>query len=144
MKNYFVSYKNPITACLVIILMGGIFVFSQFKTSLFPEITFPKIKIIADAGLQPVDKMMVTVTRPLENAIKQVPDLLDIRSATSRGTCEISAFMDWNTNIDLAAGASLIGFRHLERVVGENHRSEERRVGKECRLLCRSRWSPYH
>ena len=24
------------------------------------------------------------------------------------------------------------------------HRSEERRVGKECRLLCRSRWSPYH
>ena len=24
------------------------------------------------------------------------------------------------------------------------NRSEERRVGKECRLLCRSRWSPYH
>jgi CzcA family heavy metal efflux pump len=102
MKNYFVSYKNPITACLLIILLGGIFVFSQFKTSLFPEITFPKIKIIADAGLQPVDKMMVTVTKPLENAIKQVPDLLNIRSTTSRGTCEISAFMDWNTNIDLA------------------------------------------
>ena len=102
MKNYFVLYKNPVTACLFIILIGGIFVFSQFKTSLFPEITFPKIKIIADAGLQPVDKMMVTVTKPLENAIKQVPDLLTIRSTTSRGTCEISAFMDWNTNIDLA------------------------------------------
>ena len=23
-------------------------------------------------------------------------------------------------------------------------RSEERRVGKECTVLCRSRWSPYH
>ena len=23
-------------------------------------------------------------------------------------------------------------------------RSEERRVGKECSILCRSRWSPYH
>ena len=23
-------------------------------------------------------------------------------------------------------------------------RSEERRVGKECAILCRSRWSPYH
>jgi multidrug efflux pump subunit AcrB len=66
MKNYFLSYKNPITACLFIILMGVVFVFSQFKTALFPEITFPKIKIIADAGLQPVDKMMVTVTRPLK------------------------------------------------------------------------------
>ena len=26
----------------------------------------------------------------------------------------------------------------------ENIRSEERRVGKECRIGCRSRWSPYH
>ena len=25
-----------------------------------------------------------------------------------------------------------------------NTRSEERRVGKECRIGCRSRWSPYH
>ena len=24
------------------------------------------------------------------------------------------------------------------------NRSEERRVGKECELKCRSRWSPYH
>ena len=29
-------------------------------------------------------------------------------------------------------------------VVFEDQGSEERRVGKECRLLCRSRWSPYH
>ena len=27
---------------------------------------------------------------------------------------------------------------------GRVTRSEERRVGKECRALCRSRWSPYH
>ena len=27
---------------------------------------------------------------------------------------------------------------------GWNERSEERRVGKECRIGCRSRWSPYH
>ena len=26
----------------------------------------------------------------------------------------------------------------------QNQRSEERRVGKECLRLCRSRWSPYH
>src|SRR5882762_753403 len=102
MKNYFVTYKNPITACLFIILLGGIFVFSQFKTALFPEITFPKIKVIADAGLQPVDKMMVTVTKPLEAAIKQVPDLQLIRSTTSRGSCEISAFMNWSANVDLS------------------------------------------
>ena len=26
----------------------------------------------------------------------------------------------------------------------QEERSEERRVGKECLRLCRSRWSPYH
>ncbi len=101
MKNFFVSYKNPVTALLVIVLLGGLYAYSQLKTSLFPEVTFPKIKVIADAGLQPVDKMMVTVTKPLENAIKQVPDLVNLRTITSRGTCEISAFMDWNSDIDL-------------------------------------------
>ena len=28
--------------------------------------------------------------------------------------------------------------------LGTTVRSEERRVGKECRIGCRSRWSPYH
>src|ERR1700744_2429414 len=102
MKNFFVSYKNPLTVTLVLVILGGFFVYSRLQTALFPEITFPKIKIIADAGLQPVNKMMVTVTKPLENAIKQVPDLKTIRSTTSRGSCEISAFMNWDADIDLA------------------------------------------
>ncbi|MBA3828575.1 MAG: efflux RND transporter permease subunit [Taibaiella sp.] len=102
MKNFFVSYKNPLTVVLVLIILGGIFTYSKIQTSLFPEITFPKIKIIADAGLQPVNKMMITVTKPLENAIKQVPSLHSVRSITSRGSCEISAYMDWSADIDLS------------------------------------------
>ena len=102
MRNFFTTYKNPVTVLVVIIIMGGLFAYSKMQTSLFPEITFPKIKIIADAGQQPVKKMMITVTRELENAVKQVPDLKMIRSSTSRGSCEISAFMDWNANIDIS------------------------------------------
>ena len=92
MKNFFLSYKNPISVILAVIIVGGIFLYGQIQVSLFPEITFPKLKVIADNGEQPVDKMMITVTRPLEDAIKQVPDLKILRSTTSRGTCEISAF----------------------------------------------------
>lgn len=91
MRSFFISYKNPLSVIMVIILLGGMFVYSKMQTALFPEITFPKIKIIADAGQQPVKKMMITVTRQLENAVKQVPDLQSIRSTTSRGSCEISA-----------------------------------------------------
>src|SRR3954469_10437277 len=102
MKNFFISYKNPLSVVIVIIIAGGLFAYSKLQTSLFPEITFPKIKIIADAGLQPVDKMMITVTKPLENAIKQIPDLDYVRSTTSRGSCELSAFLNWDANIDLS------------------------------------------
>ena len=34
--------------------------------------------------------------------------------------------------------------RFLGGISGIQVRSEERRVGKECVSLCRSRWSPYH
>src|ERR1700761_348150 len=101
MKNFFVSYKSPLSVVCVLLIVGGMFAYSKMQTALFPEITFPKIKIIADNGLQPVNKMMVTVTKPLEDAIKQVPDLHMIRSTTSRGSCEISAFMNWNADIDM-------------------------------------------
>jgi elongation factor Tu len=43
-----------------------------------------------------------------------------------------------------------INTAHVEYETATRHyahvdcRSEERRVGKECRRLCRSRWSPYH
>lgn len=101
-EPFFVKYKNPLLIIIVLILAGGIFSYVKIKSSLFPQITFPKIKIIADAGQQPVDQMTVAVTKPLEDAIKQVPDLEVIKSKTSRGSCEISAFMSWNANIDLS------------------------------------------
>jgi CzcA family heavy metal efflux pump len=101
MKNFFLAYKNPISVILAVIIVGGIFLYGQVQVSLFPEITFPKLKVIADNGEQPVDKMMVTVTRPLEDAIKQIPDLKILRSTTSRGTCEISAFLNWGADINV-------------------------------------------
>jgi CzcA family heavy metal efflux pump len=101
MNNFFVKYKFPIAFVLLIILAAGGFSYQRMESSLFPELTFPKIKIIADNGLQPVSKMMITVTKPLENAVKRVPGLINLRSTTSRGSCEISAFMDWKDDIDL-------------------------------------------
>lgn len=112
MNKFFITHKNPLAVLLALIIVGGIYVYGKLQTSLFPEITFPKIKIIADAGLQPVDKMMVTVTKPLEAAIKQVPDLQLIRSTTSRGSCEISAFMTWNSDID-------VNQQHIESKISE-------------------------
>ena len=96
------THKNPLSVLALVILLAGGFAYSRLQTSLFPEITFPKIKVIADAGQIPVDRMMITVTRPLENAIKQVQDLKIIRSVTSRGSCELSAYMDWKADVPIS------------------------------------------
>ena len=57
---------------------------------------------------------------------------------------------------DIAAGALAPGdelpsirgaaarYKTTGATIGRAYRSEERRVGKECSELCRSRWSPYH
>lgn len=102
MKKLHSAYKFPLLAIGVLILIGGIFTYQNLKTGLFPDITFPKIKVIADAGQQPVDKMMTTVTIPLENIIRRTEGLQYIRSTTSRGSCEISVFLDWNVDINTA------------------------------------------
>ncbi len=101
MNNFYVKYKSPVAVILFIIFCGGIYALMNIQSGLFPDITFPKIKVIADNGEQPVDKMTVAVTVPLENAIKRVQDLTLVKSATSRGSCEISAFFNWNSDIDL-------------------------------------------
>ncbi|HDZ05730.1 hypothetical protein LCGC14_0280520 [marine sediment metagenome] len=102
MNNIHSKYKFPLLAIGILILIGGVFTYKNLKTGLFPDITFPKIKVIADAGQQPVDKMMTTVTIPLENIIRRTEGLQYIRSTTSRGSCEISVFVDWSTDINTA------------------------------------------
>ena len=92
MKNFFLSYKNPVSVILAVIIVGGIFLYGQIQVSLFPEITFPKLKVIADNGEQPVDKMMVTVTRPLEDAVKQAfakkPKMISVNLAVLESGAE--------------------------------------------------------
>jgi cobalt-zinc-cadmium resistance protein CzcA len=102
MQQYHSHYKKTLLGVAVLILLSGFFIFSKLKTSLFPDVTFPKLKVIADAGQQPVDKMMASVTVPLENIIKRTEGLDYIRSTTSRGSCEISVFLKWDADIDLA------------------------------------------
>ena len=48
---------------------------------------------------------------------------------------------DGTTDTNFNAGTP---FRFRPGIVKAITRSEERRVGKECVFLCRSRWSPYH
>jgi CzcA family heavy metal efflux pump len=101
-KNFYRFFLKPILFILIAFLLWGIYSYRNMQTSLFPEVTFPKITIIADNGEQPVDKMMITVTKPLELAVKRVNGITSVRSTTSRGSCTIEAYFNWNVDINSA------------------------------------------
>ncbi|GAB3348124.1 efflux RND transporter permease subunit [Arachidicoccus ginsenosidivorans] len=100
-RNWFAQYKFPILLLAVMALLAGVYSYTHMQVALFPEITFPKIKVIVEAGEQPVDQMSMTITRPMEAAIKKVPGLTDVRSTTSRGSLELAAFFNWGEDLDL-------------------------------------------
>jgi heavy metal efflux system protein len=99
--HFYHSHKLPILFILVAVFAAGYFAYSRIEIALFPNVDFPKVKVIAEAGEQPVQQMLTSVTIPLENAIKQVPGEQIIRSNTSRGSCDIEVTFAWNSNIDL-------------------------------------------
>ncbi|MBJ9721116.1 efflux RND transporter permease subunit [Acinetobacter calcoaceticus] len=88
---------------LVIILGGaGIAASIKLPVALFPHVDFPRVVVSLDAGDRPVEPMTQNITIPAENAIRQVPNISNIRSVTSRGSAEISVNFDWNVDMSMA------------------------------------------
>ncbi|CAN5417975.1 efflux RND transporter permease subunit [soil metagenome] len=89
------SYSRPLLFIGLLLLLSGIYAFVNMRTSLFPEVMFPRVSIIADAGQLPIHRMMITVTKPLEGAIRRVRGVTAIKTYTSRGNVTIDVFFEW-------------------------------------------------
>ena len=87
-----------LTVCLA--LVGGYFAFT-IPISVFPNTDFPRVVVGVDNGVMPIDQMLVTITRPLEEAVNSVPGLQGVRSITSRGSAEVDLFFDWGSDMIL-------------------------------------------
>ena len=98
-RSYFQVFSRPILFTGVLLLIAGIFAYTRMQTNLFPEVLFPRVSIIAHNGQQPIDRMMITVTKPLESAVKKVNGVTVVKSSTSRGNCTIDVFFEWGQNI---------------------------------------------
>ena len=96
---WFSRYSKPVIFLIITLaLIGGYLAFT-IPVSVFPETNFPRILVAVDNGVMPIDQMMVTITRPLEEAVNTVPGLQQVRSITSRGSAEIDLFFDWNVDM---------------------------------------------
>ncbi len=96
---WLLRHRRSVLFLFAVLAAGGAAAVLGLPVSLFPRTIFPRIVVSADAGDRPADRMTIEVTRPLEQAIRAVPGIRDVRSTTSRGSCEISANFRWGQDM---------------------------------------------
>jgi multidrug efflux pump subunit AcrB len=98
---WFHKISRPVLFLIVsLALVGGYLAFS-IPVSVFPSTNFPRVVIGVDNGVMPIDQMLVTITRPIEDSVNDVPGLQRVVSITSRGSAEIDLFFDWQNDMIL-------------------------------------------
>ncbi len=84
------------------LVVAGAFAAQSLPSSIYPPLQFPRIAIIAHSGTLPSQSMSLTVTRPIEQAVMEVPGIRRVRSRSIRGAAEISAQFDPATDMVVA------------------------------------------
>ncbi|MHB1176429.1 MAG: efflux RND transporter permease subunit [Sulfuriferula sp.] len=96
------GHRRSILFLLVLLALAGALAAFRLPVTLFPNVDFPRVLVSLDAGDRPADLMMLSVTQPVEEAVRRVPGVRDVRSTTSRGTAEVSISFDWGIDMGLA------------------------------------------
>ena len=98
--NYwFARHSRSVIFLIVTLALLGGYLALTIPVSVFPDTNFPRVLISVDNGVMPIDQMMVTITRPLEEAVNSVPGLQSVRSITSRGSAEIDLYFEWKVDM---------------------------------------------
>ena len=93
------AHRRSILFSVAALALAGLAGGLKLPVSLFPIVSFPRIVLSIEAGDQPAERMAVEVTTPLEEAVRSVPGVRQIRSTTSRGSAEISINFDWGEDM---------------------------------------------
>ncbi len=98
-QHWIAQHSRPVIFLILTLGLLGAYLAFTIPVSVFPSTDFPRVLIGVDNGVMPIDQMMVTVTRPLEEAVNSVPGLLTVRSITSRGSAEIDLYFRWDVDM---------------------------------------------
>jgi CzcA family heavy metal efflux pump len=98
-RQWFAQNSQSVIFVIIVIALVGAYLALNIPVAVFPSTDFPRIVIGIDNGVMPIDQMMVTITRPVEQAVNSVQGLEVVRSITSRGTAEIDLFFNWQVDM---------------------------------------------
>lgn len=94
-----IRHRLAIIFITLALCLGGAYSALRMPSSVFPETNFPRVVILVDNGVMPADEMMARVTRPIEEAMKDIPGVVQVRSATGRGAAEVNVFFNWQVDM---------------------------------------------
>src|SRR5262247_388726 len=93
------NQSRAIVVMVALLCAAGLYATWQLPIAVFPQTDFPRIVIIVDNGEAPASQTLVTVTRPIEEAMNGIPGIARIKSRTARGSSEINLYFDWSGDI---------------------------------------------
>src|SRR5204863_1836930 len=97
--RFIVRQSKSILFVTVCLCLAGVLSAVTMPSSVFPQTDFPRVVILIDNGVMPGDQMMATITRPVEEAMKDIPGVVSVRSATGRGSAEVNVFFNWSVDM---------------------------------------------
>jgi len=83
-------HRAAIWLSVGLLAAGGVWALATLPAGIYPEVTYPRIAVVARGGTFEAEEMTVAVTRPLEQAVSGIVDLRRIRAHTVRGAAELS------------------------------------------------------
>jgi len=98
-RYWFARHSKSIIFLICILAVIGVYEALTLPVAVFPTTNFPRIIIGVDNGVMPIEQMEVSITRPIEEAVREVPGLENVRSVTSRGSAEVNLFFNWNVDM---------------------------------------------
>lgn len=90
--------RSIVFACGALAVAGLVSVF-WLPVGLFPQVSFPRVVVDLDAGDRPADQTSLLLTLPVEQEIRMIPGVRDVRSTSSRGTAQISIDFGWGRDM---------------------------------------------
>ncbi|EQD57861.1 acriflavin resistance protein, partial [mine drainage metagenome] len=91
-----------ITFIAAVLCLAGVFATLRIPSSVFPVTAFPRIVVGVSNGIMPPDQMMATITRPIEESLKSIPEERSVLSTTTRGSAIINVEFPWGTDMHRA------------------------------------------
>jgi CzcA family heavy metal efflux pump len=98
---WFRKLSRPILFLTISIALVGAYFAVSIPVAVFPSTDFPRVVVGVDNGVMPIDQMLVTITKPIEEAVNSVPGLQKVTSVTSRGSAEVDLYFNWNSDMIL-------------------------------------------